>query len=206
MELTIDLGQFSSVVLALLTLGAIVKHAIPQIPSRWIPLGVLAGAIVGHVVLSGGWFDAQAWLSAIVSAASAVGLHSGIKHMREGKPDDPQGTLPLNGAVIVLLCSALVLSGCQTENAAGRLLASTVQTVDAAMSGWGTYVATGKATEADEAAVRQAYAKYQAAEALAERAYFASVQTGDGSAWQRARDELIASRNELLALLHTFNL
>lgn len=95
-------------------------------------------------------------------------------------------------------------AGCVSQNPAGRLLASTVQSVDAAMQGWSTYVALGNATVDQETAVRSSYAKYQATVAAAEVAYVAAAKLGDESAWQRAANALRASQRDLLTLIATF--
>ena len=98
----------------------------------------------------------------------------------------------------------LLFTGCSTTNPAGRLLASSVQTVDAAMQGWWSYEVLGHATPDQVALARQAYADYQAAEALAEIAYVEFAKTGDESAWQRAADGLRASQGHLLQLIEQF--
>ena len=99
---------------------------------------------------------------------------------------------------IIFVTSLFFLSGC-VSNPSGRLLASTVQSVDAAMIGWSTYVVTThKPTVDQETAVRLAYERYQAAESVAETAYVASVKTGDQS---RAADALQASQRALLTLI-----
>ena len=107
-------------------------------------------------------------------------------------------------AVLCLLAIAatFLFSGCAATP--GRVLATTVQTVDAAMQGWGDYVALGKATAYQENTVRSAYTKYQAAEQAAEAAYVALAKTGDANAWQRASNALRASQRELLTLVNLF--
>jgi hypothetical protein len=99
---------------------------------------------------------------------------------------------------------ALVTPGCSTTNTAGRVLASSVQTVDAAMQAWWSYEVLGHATPDQVALARDAYATYQAAELLAEDAYLAYTKTGDASAWQRAADGLRALQTHLLALIQQF--
>lgn len=95
-------------------------------------------------------------------------------------------------------------SGCSTTNTAGRLLATTVQSVDAGMQGWWTYEVLGYATPDQVALVRESYGEYQAAELLAEDAYVAYAKTGDESAWQRAADGLRGAQGHLLQLLEQF--
>jgi hypothetical protein len=106
---------------------------------------------------------------------------------------------------LLLLTAALAFTpGCQTQNTAGRLLASSVQTVDAGMQSWWSYEVLGHATPDQVALVRAAYADYQAVEQLAESAYLAATKSGDTSAWQRAADALTASQKPLLALIQQF--
>lgn len=61
-------------------------------------------------------------------------------------------------AVLALLC------GCASwKSATHKTTGTVVVTADTAMKGWAAYVATGKATPAQEATVRDCYGKYQAA-------------------------------------------
>ena len=108
---------------------------------------------------------------------------------------------------LLFLTAALVLAsaGCRsTTNTAGRLLASSVQTVDAAMQAWWTYELLGHATPDQIALARESYAGYQEAEAIAEVSYIEFVKTGDATGWQRAADALRNSQLHLLSLITQF--
>lgn len=103
---------------------------------------------------------------------------------------------------IVLLA---FLVGCATfDQNAGKTLASVAASVDAAMHGWATYVVTAKVSDADQAPVKAAYVKYQASMAAAEAAYIALVKSGSQPAWTAAKDALVASQSQLLALIQAF--
>lgn len=110
--------------------------------------------------------------------------------------------LPLLMAVSLALA---VGPGCQTSNTPGRILASTAVTVDAGMQGWAQWVKTGQATDGDQAKVRAAYEKYQAAFGLALMAYEAATGETDQSGWERASAALRASQTELLALIESLS-
>ncbi len=104
---------------------------------------------------------------------------------------------------VTLVTALFFLGGC-VSNPSGRFLASTVQSVDAAMTGWSDYVAMGHTTVDQEAAIRRAYSRYQAAEQAAEAAYAAATHGGDQSVWERAADALRASQRSLLTLIASF--
>lgn len=105
------------------------------------------------------------------------------------------------------LCAGLFLTACagfQTTSA--KLLITTTQTVDAAMKGWATYAVANKLTDAQQAPVRDAYSKYQAAEKVAEDAYIAAVATGDQSPWTAANAVLQAAAANLQSIIQAFNI
>jgi hypothetical protein len=66
-----------------------------------------------------------------------------------------------------IYCSVLfapLLTGCASfERTAYQTVGSVQITVDVAMQGWGAWVAAGKGTIAQEAAVKKAYQQYQLA-------------------------------------------
>ena len=110
------------------------------------------------------------------------------------------------GIGAALLMAVWLLSGCITfQDSSGKLLASTVQTVDAAMKGWATYVALGGATPQQEAAVKASYEKYQAVERIAERAYIDAALTGNQDGFTIAAKVLEGARLNLLLLIQQFN-
>lgn len=108
-------------------------------------------------------------------------------------------------APIGLLLLLWMFTGCSTfQENAGKTLATTVQTVDAAMKGWAAYVAIGGATAQQEASVKAAYQKYQAAEAIAEKAFVLSVTSGDQNGFTTAAAVLRQVQADLLLLINTF--
>lgn len=89
---------------------------------------------------------------------------------------------------VLLMPSALVVTvGCSggCANAERTAYVSTgvvIVTVDQAMNGWGDYVRAGKASAGDEAKVKAAYQKYQAAIFALEPAVLAAVNAPDKQA------------------------
>ena len=104
-------------------------------------------------------------------------------------------------SVIGLGGVVLGLSGCMTT---GKTLATTAQTVDAAMQGWAEYVAIGAAKPADETRVRAAYEKYQASMNAAVAIYKATTEpTAPNAARLNAASALVRRhRAELIALIN----
>ncbi len=161
------------------------------------------------------WFERHFLTPEIVmAAATAVLTGIGLILARDNdKTSEDAGAKPASGPrpgiplMLLALCGLLAFApGCaNTQNTSGRLLVSTVQTVDTAMQGWWTYEALGHATPDQVVAVRDAYGKYQAAEAAAEVAYRAAAQSGDTSAYQTAADALRAAQSHLLDLVNQFN-
>lgn len=112
--------------------------------------------------------------------------------------------LPL---LMVLPMMLALASGCTApRDVAGKTLVTTVQSVDAAMQGWGAWVRAGQASAQDEAKVKAFYERYQMAELAAEKAYEAWCAsphgaTGEQSAWTTAAAALRAAQKDLLAVL-----
>lgn len=90
MNMTINVGEFASIVAGLMLVGAILKNAIPQLPNRWIPLITWILGVIAYLSLTNGWKDANQWIAAIVTAATATGAHSGIKNTLAGNSVDPK--------------------------------------------------------------------------------------------------------------------
>ena len=105
-----------------------------------------------------------------------------------------------------LLLVVACLSGCATaESAAYRTLGATAYVVDGAMNGWGDWVRAGRATPAQEASVKAAYERYQAAMRVARAAVTAYKTAPDRPALDRALDAVDAARVALIGLLHVFH-
>lgn len=131
MNININLAEFGGVILALLTVGALLKNAFPNVPNRIIPFTTWALGVVAYLAISKGWSDPGQWIAAIVAAATATGAHSGVKNTLQsdapkGGPDDGK----LGGTLGVLALVALLGLGCVTEKrleAGGAYAASATQ-------------------------------------------------------------------------------
>lgn len=100
------------------------------------------------------------------------------------------------------LLLALVLSSCATfQGNAGKVLASTSQTVDAAMQSWAQYLKVNPLPPSRQYKVQKAYQNYQVSMAAAEKAYIALAKNGDKNGWQQASIALTASQAEIIAAI-----
>jgi hypothetical protein len=119
----------------------------------------------------------------------------------------PPRLLRLLGAAIsisMLILAALLLSACRTTSpldVSAKTLASTVQSVDAAMQGYATAVVLDLVKPDDQAKVRKLYEDYQAAVAVAETAITTAIKTGDAGSLAATSAALTAARDPLLAFL-----
>lgn len=106
------------------------------------------------------------------------------------------------------MCAALVLiSGCRSMSpldVSAKTLASTVQTVDVAMQGYGLAVAMDRVPLDDQAKLLKIYADYQAAVTLAETAITNAIKSGDAGSLAAATAALDASKFQLLAFIARF--
>lgn len=106
---------------------------------------------------------------------------------------------------ILIMSLALLTSGCVTwQHSAGKILASTALTVDAAMKSWAIYVVTNHPSAVKEASVKDAYGKYQLAMKAASDAYGVAATAKDQSPWLVARDALNVASTTLTALITAF--
>jgi hypothetical protein len=102
----------------------------------------------------------------------------------------------------LLLACLFVLAGCASlETNAYRTIGSTAVTVDAAMRGWGDYVRAGKATPANQVAVKGAYLRYQTAMTVAQQAVIVYKANGDKVTFQTSIDMLNAAKDVLIGLV-----
>src|SRR5512136_1364919 len=90
MNTTINISEFGETIAALLIVGAIFKNAFPAFPNRFIPLLTWTLGVVAYLTLTSGWNDPKAWVAAVIAAATATGVHSGIKNTLAGAGDKPQ--------------------------------------------------------------------------------------------------------------------
>lgn len=111
----------------------------------------------------------------------------------------------MRNAIAAIALAALVM-GCATfQQNAGKTLASIATTVDAAMSGWATYVTvSGSVSPSQQEQVKQAYEKYQAAMTTALAAYNSLNTTAGQPAWNQALTALQAAQGTLTQLLNAF--
>lgn len=107
-----------------------------------------------------------------------------------------------NVIVAVALLTLVACASVKTD--AGKMLATTAATVDASMKGWGVWVALGKSTSAQETAVENAYAKYQASMMVATNAYATLVLTGNASVWNVASAVVQSNQVALTSQIRTF--
>lgn len=99
--------------------------------------------------------------------------------------------------VVGAFISALIWTACTTTS---KLIVASNITVDHAMQAWAVHVVDGKATPAQEDAVRQAKLKYDAAEDALVEANIKFAQT-DKSAVKLAREYLKEQREALIVLI-----
>jgi len=89
-ETNISLTEFGGVIAGLLIVGAVLKNAFPNFPNRLIPLCTWVLGVLSYQALSGGWSDPKQWIAAVITAATATGVHSGIKNsMEKSEPPTP---------------------------------------------------------------------------------------------------------------------
>jgi hypothetical protein len=105
-------------------------------------------------------------------------------------------------AIVGLLA---MLTACASfQSTAGKSLASIALTADASMKGWAQWVAAGQVAPDQEAKVKAAYEKYQAAMTLAKTAYANAAVSGDQTGWQAAYDLLTQNQAALIAIVQSF--
>lgn len=200
MNTTINLEEFGGTILGILTVGAFLKNAFPAFPNRFIPLLTWAMGALAYLTLSNGWTDPKQYLAAIITAATATGLHSGVKNtVGDAKPASGIGALLMCG---LLLVPAATLTGCAGSPKPFQAVSVTVITVDSAMTAWGKYVAQYKPSEADEMKVKAAHEKYQASMIVvadAGKAY--SEGTGPQGSLDIAIANSAVALGDLIALL-----
>lgn len=116
-DTTFNLQDAGAVVAGLMLVGAILKHAVPQLPNRWIPLITMVLGVPAYVAVSTGFESAtvQTWITAVLVSATATGAHSGLKNTFLGGEDSgeakPDTKLP---TMLCLIGLSLALAGCVT--------------------------------------------------------------------------------------------
>lgn len=84
---TINLAEFGGTILALLAVGAFLKHAFPAFQNRFIPIATWLLGTFAYVTMANGWTDPKQWLAGIIASATATGVHSGVKNTTENQDD-----------------------------------------------------------------------------------------------------------------------
>lgn len=194
-----NLTDAATIIPMILIAGAILKHAFPTLPNRFIPLMTWILGALGYLLKSGDWTGPNIF-TAILVAASATGIHSGLKNTMEKSSNGAASGGSGFPAWVLLAALPAFAAGCANT---GKAIATSAVTVDSAMTAWAEYVATGKASAKDELAVASALETYQAALKTAQAAYRASYPDGNTPAYQRASAALTASRFHLLNLIET---
>jgi hypothetical protein len=106
---------------------------------------------------------------------------------------------PLFIAAIISMSMACV----SFESNAYKVIGFTAVTVDGAMNGWGDYVRAGKATQAEQGNVREAYVTYQKAMRIAASSVNSYRVTKDKSSLDAAILALSASQTGIIDLIAT---
>lgn len=106
--------------------------------------------------------------------------------------------------IAMLALSPIAFTGCGTPEAtAYKATAITVTTVDGAMNGWGDYVRAGKATDDDQARVRNAYNKYRSALMIERDVIKAHANNPDATAITLAEQSLAYASGDLIELVQS---
>lgn len=100
---------------------------------------------------------------------------------------------------LTLFMGCAILGGGGWQTAGGKFLTSTALTVDAAMHGWATWVASGKATSAEEANVKGIYQHYEGVMMLATNAYVLAVKINDPTVFDAPSNNLFIARSAVVA-------
>jgi hypothetical protein len=127
--------------------------------------------------------------------------HAGILN-----PNEPMKKyLPSVFFAVSVMCLAWAMpafvTGCSTnsQTTAYKAASATTVTVDAAMTAWGDYVAQYHPPVAQEQAVANAYAKYQAAAVLALDAYQALLSSTSTNAAAGVNNPTVLNANAAVA-------
>lgn len=107
-------------------------------------------------------------------------------------------------ALAACICFMSTTTGCNTTQRTAYVAVGVTQSLAVgAMNGWGDWVRAGRATAGDQAAVRQAWERYQGAVRVAhsvELSLQGSLVTND-PVWLQVTAAVGASSDELIALI-----
>lgn len=160
---------------AMLTFGAMLKHAFPSFPNRLIPLFTLLGGAAGYAAKTGDW-SSSGLTTAFLVAVAATGTHSTLKNLLFGgtpTSEPPDESVKINkGPVLcwllipLLALAPLNFTGCATQPQAPQAvaflaLADTWAGVKGAMRLYTDAYAAGKVSEDDRARIDGVYIKFR---------------------------------------------
>lgn len=170
--------------------------------------------VIGGLYVLGVWLGFWEWDERVLAMFGLGGLAflrvalvaktNTDQHGQSQTGTDAPASGPRTNLLLMLPMMLALASGCTApRDVAGKTLVTTVQSVDAAMQGWGAWVRAGQASAQDEAKVKAFYERYQTAELAAENAYEAWCASGDANktGWDSAAAALRAAQKDLLGVL-----
>lgn len=187
------LADAGALIAALLIVGAILKNAVPQFPTRFIPLLTMVGGTIGYMLMTdSAWGSGKAWFTALLVAASATGIHSGIKNTVQGV-GEKLVTLAFTASFF-----SLCLAGCASTP---KQVVTVTGIVDSAMKTWAREYVAGRTTPEIDEKVQTAHAAYRKAAATALASYQAFLAGGNESGALNTLKALRAAAYPLLDAL-----
>lgn len=167
--------------------------------------GLALALLFGHWQ---GWWNIPQQVYEALMAMALIFLRAGVSKgpgapTTTAQPASKSPGVPVAAAAALLCGIGLFAGGCSTtpQQVAYRTTGTTIVSVDAAMKEWGAYVATAHPPASQEAAVKNAYEKYQAAMATAcdAGAIYASTSSTNAPAASAALNQAIANAGQELA-------
>lgn len=109
------------------------------------------------------------------------------------------------GAIAMAMLLVFAVEACSSA-ATYKAAGTAVTTVDLAMNGWGDWVRAGKATDAQQAAVKKGYESYQQAINIAEKATFAYYASAnkDPKALRAIMDAVIQAAISVIVVINSY--
>lgn len=162
-----------ALIVGLMLVGVILKNAFPDFPNRLIPLCTFIMGTLGYMVMTDSpMASGKAWFTSILVAATATGLHSGLKN-----------TFQVAGEKIVTLAFStsfflLVLTGCNTIP---KAVVTVDSVVDGAMKEWAMAQRDGRTTPAFDAEVMSLHRQFNKAKLDAAVIWETYLRTGNTS-------------------------
>lgn len=105
-------GDAGAIIAVLMVVGGILKNAFPDFPNRFVPLITWLIGTFGYMLMTGAsWGDGKAWFNAFMVAASATGIHSGIKNTFQNQ--EVVDAAKKVGVILLFGLMSLSFVGCQ---------------------------------------------------------------------------------------------